>query len=303
MLWLASITSTTPNALSAGLVAGTTLDVRDRLPVLAHLDGSAGETSRREREDVGAVREARAARRASSSPRPRPRRRRRQSASAGRCERGPPDHRSAFIGWPCAPRRVAVGAGPCANRPTERDAVLLELVQERRPQAGGLQAADDDAVAGDLLDLELEESCSVITSDSIRCTSVIAVTPARAVVEALEVDDQVERRGDLLADRAHGQVVAGHQHHRLDARERVARRVGVHRGERAVVARVHRLEHVQRLGAADLADDDPVGAHAQRVADELADRDLALALDVLRPRLEAGARAAGSAGARRRPRS
>ena len=68
--------------------------------------------------------------------------------------------------------------------------------------------------------------------------------------------------------------------------ERVARRVRVHRAERAVVARVHRLEHVERLGAADLADDDAVRPHAQRVADELADRDLALALDVLRPRLE-----------------
>ena len=52
------------------------------------------------------------------------------------------------------------------------------------------------------------------------------------------------------------------------------------------MAGVHRLEHVERLGAANLADDDPVGPHAQRVPDEVADRDLALALDVLRPRLE-----------------
>ena len=52
------------------------------------------------------------------------------------------------------------------------------------------------------------------------------------------------------------------------------------------MARVHRLEHVQRLRAADLADDDAVGAHAQGVADELADADLALALDVRRARLE-----------------
>ena len=57
-------------------------------------------------------------------------------------------------------------------------------------------------------------------------------------------------------------------------------------GERAVVAGVHGLQHVQRLRAADLADDDPVWPHAQGVADELADRDLALALDVLRARLQ-----------------
>ena len=68
--------------------------------------------------------------------------------------------------------------------------------------------------------------------------------------------------------------------------ERVARRVRVDRRQRALVARVHRLEHVERLGAANLADDDPVGAHAQGVPDELADANLALALDVRRPRLE-----------------
>ena len=47
------------------------------------------------------------------------------------------------------------------------------------------------------------------------------------------------------------------------ARQRVARGVRVDGRERAVVAGVHRLEHVERLGAADLADDDPVGPHAQ----------------------------------------
>ena len=49
-------------------------------------------------------------------------------------------------------------------------------------------------------------------------------------------------------------------------------RVGVDRGQRAVVAGVHRLQHVQRLGAAALADDDPVGPHAQGVAHQVADR-------------------------------
>ena len=82
------------------------------------------------------------------------------------------------------------------------------------------------------------------------------------------------------------QVDAGHEHHRLEAGERVARRVGVHGGQRAVVAGVHRLEHVQRLAAADLADDDAVGAHAQRVAHQVADGDLAPALDVGRAALQ-----------------
>src|SRR3989304_1415806 len=58
------------------------------------------------------------------------------------------------------------------------------------------------------------------------------------------------------------------------------------RRERAVVPRVHRLEHVERLAAADLADDDPVRPHPESVAYEVTHRDLAAALDVRRTRLE-----------------
>ena len=55
--------------------------------------------------------------------------------------------------------------------------------------------------------------------------------------------------------------------------------------ERSLVAGVHRLEHVERFAAADLADDDPVGSHPKRVAHQIADRHLASALDVGGPRL------------------
>ncbi len=84
---------------------------------------------------------------------------------------------------------------------------------------------------------------------------------------------------------------------------RVTRGVRMHRGHRAVVARVHRLEHVERLGAADLADDDAIGAHAERVPQEIPDRHGALTLDVRRPRLEAEDMALVPSAARRRPRS
>ena len=47
---------------------------------------------------------------------------------------------------------------------------------------------------------------------------------------------------------------------------------------------VHRLQHVEGLCAADLADDDAVGAHAQRVAHELALPDLTNSFDVGRAR-------------------
>ena len=63
-------------------------------------------------------------------------------------------------------------------------------------------------------------------------------------------------------------------------------RVRVAGRQRAVVAGRHRLEHVQRLAGAALADDDPVGPHVHRVAQQVADRDLALALEVRRARLE-----------------
>ena len=112
------------------------------------------------------------------------------------------------------------------------------------------------------------------------------VTRRRAVAQSRLVHDQVDRRGGLLADRSLRQVDAGHQHHRLEPRQRVARRVRVQRGERAVVAGVHRLQHVERRAVADLADDDAVGPHAQRVAHEVAGGDLAPSLDVRRTRLQ-----------------
>ena len=59
------------------------------------------------------------------------------------------------------------------------------------------------------------------------------------------------------------EVEAGHQHQGLEAGQRVTGAVGVDRGERAVVAGVHGLEHVEGLAATALADDDAVGAHAE----------------------------------------
>ena len=68
--------------------------------------------------------------------------------------------------------------------------------------------------------------------------------PAGAVAQPAEVHDQVERRSRLVADRPERQLDAGHERHGLDAGQRVPGRVGVQGRQRAVVARVHRLEHV-----------------------------------------------------------
>ena len=53
------------------------------------------------------------------------------------------------------------------------------------------------------------------------------------------------------------------------------------------MARVHRLQHVERFLAADLADDDAIGPHTQRVDQQLPLPDRAFAFDVRRARFEA----------------
>src|SRR5690606_21021849 len=68
--------------------------------------------------------------------------------------------------------------------------------------------------------------------------------------------------------------------------EGFARRVGVQRAHRAVVAGVHGLQQVERLAAADFADDDPLGTHTQAVLDQIAHRYLARPFEVRRARFE-----------------
>ena len=97
---------------------------------------------------------------------------------------------------------------------------------------------------------------------------------------------EVERVGDLLAQRGVREPEARHQRERLDAAQRLGGAAGVDGRERAVVAGRERGQEVERLSPAHLADDDPVGAHPQRVAHEPADRHLAAALEVRRARLE-----------------
>ena len=118
-------------------------------------------------------------------------------------------------------------------------------------------------------------------------TSVMLRDLARPALQAVGLDDQVDGRGDLLPHRLDRQLEAGHHDHRFEPGQGVARRVGVQRGHRAVVAGVHGLEHVERLGAAALADDDPFGPHTQGVRDQVAACDRALAFDVRRPRFQA----------------
>ena len=62
---------------------------------------------------------------------------------------------------------------------------------------------------------------------------------------------------------------------------------GMARRQRAFVPGVHRLHHVERLAAPHLADDDAIGSHAQRVADQRPDGDRTEPVGIRRARLEA----------------
>src|SRR6476659_576793 len=181
------------------------------------------------------------------------------------------------------PSSGSVGEAEQAGR--EVDAHDLELLDELGPDPGRLEPALDLALdhAG------LLEDEHVLHDDDVAFHALdlgdVDDLPG-PVLEAALLDDEVDRRGDLLANRPQGQVDAGHQDHRLEARQHVARAVGVAGAHRAVVARVHGLEHVEGFARTALPDDDPVWPHPQGVAHQLPDRDGALALDVGRPRFE-----------------
>src|SRR5262249_50951073 len=81
---------------------------------------------------------------------------------------------------------------------------------------------------------------------------------------------QVYGARDLLTDGGQLHVGIGKRHHDFETRHTVAGRVGVDGGERAVVASVHGLQHVEGFLTADFADDDAVGTHTQAVDEQLA---------------------------------
>src|SRR5262249_48595840 len=107
-----------------------------------------------------------------------------------------------------------------------------------------------------------------------------------AVAHAHQLDDDVQGRGHLHPSDVDRQRHVAHQAQGFQTDGGVARGVGVDGGQGAGVAGQHRLDQVQRLAAADLADDDAVGPHAQRVHEQVADGDLAVAVGPRRLGLE-----------------
>ena len=114
-----------------------------------------------------------------------------------------------------------------------------------------------------------------------------ARNPARAVGQPRHLNHQMQGRRNLFPDRARRQRGAGEQHHRFDSGQRVTWRVGVNRGQRALVTGVHRLQHIERLTGTHFTDDDPIRTHAQRVLDQIACEYFTAAFRVRRPGFEA----------------
>ncbi len=86
---------------------------------------------------------------------------------------------------------------------------------------------------------------------------------------------------------ANAHIGVGHADHHFEPAQAVARGVGVDGGQRAVVAGVHGLQHVQGFFRANFADDDAVGPHTEGVDDQLPDVDRADAFHVGRARFHA----------------
>src|SRR6478752_5671875 len=155
---------------------------------------------------------------------------------------------------------------------------------ESRPADTGRPVPSDDLAVGVFADHVVQEH--VLRDDGVAFHAHHlgdVGDAARTVAQARGLHDDVDRGADHLADGARGQREAAHRNHGFAARQGFAGVVGVQRSHRAVMAGIHGLQQVERLGSADFADDDAFGTHTQAVAHQFAHRYLAFAFDVGRP--------------------
>src|SRR5207245_11707046 len=136
------------------------------------------------------------------------------------------------------------------------DAGGLELLREPRTDARGPQLADHLTVdVGGLLEDEHVLQDDRVALHALDLGDVDDL--ARAVLEARDLDDQIERARDLLTDSPRREVDAGHKAPRLEPREDVAPRLRVARRERADMSARHDLDTGARRPALRPAHDDP----------------------------------------------
>src|ERR1022692_1983896 len=172
------------------------------------------------------------------------------------------------------------------NRRRHGNAADAQALQESWGDAGGPEAAlhlagigHTDALEGeDLLQIHLLILHPQHFTDGEDFTG--------SVLQAGNLHDELDGAGQLLEDDAGGNFEIGHHHHGFQAREGVAGCIGVHRAHGPLDAGVHGLQHVQGFGAAALADDDAVGAHAEGGAQQNALVDAAFLIEVGRAGFE-----------------
>ena len=88
-----------------------------------------------------------------------------------------------------------------------------------------------------------------------------------------DVDDEMNGQRDGFADAAMRKPDVGGQDAVRQARQRLLGGVRVNRAEAAEMAGVERLQQVERLGAAHLADEDAIGSVSKRRAQQVGDGD------------------------------
>src|SRR5437879_12274328 len=103
---------------------------------------------------------------------------------------------------------------------------------------------------------------------------------AAAVAEARHLHEHVDGRADLLAHGTRDHIGISHADHDLQTPNGIARIVGVDGSQRSIVTRIHGLEHIERLLAPYLTDDDSGGPHTEGIDDEVANADGAVTFDV-----------------------
>ena len=165
--------------------------------------------------------------------------------------------------------------------------MVSQDVKELRSESGADQAPEVPAVlVAPGLVVEAED---VLQGDDVALHSLDlhdGNDATAAVTQARLLDDEIDRTGDLIANGPEWKFDPRHEDHGLQPAQAVSRGVGVDSGDRPVVPSVHGLQHVQCRAVSHFSDDYSVGAHSQRVSNEISDRNLPAALDVGRARLQ-----------------
>jgi hypothetical protein len=136
-----------------------------------------------------------------------------------------------------------------------------------------------------ILLLELER-CDVIGGDHIAFHADHLAHLDKAtltIAHAFYLHNDIQGSDDLSSNRPRRQIYLSHLHHVFDTGQGVASAVSMHRGDRAVMAGVHRLQHVKCFSAAHLAYDDPIRTHAQGIPHQIALGHLPRAFQAGRP--------------------